>query len=104
MDNAGLSDLTPMSALHGASGGLSEEEKCAERKRDITVLVLRFLADYGFTNTYQSLCAESSLNLGQVASYPVATSSSLQASMVLVSSAVAELSTKTTQWVCLLQA
>lgn len=45
---------------------LSEEDKLNERKRDILVLVMRFLYDYGYLNTYHSLCNESSISLGQV--------------------------------------
>lgn len=45
---------------------MTEEDKCNERKRDILVLVMRFLADYGFLVTYQSLCAEASMTLDQV--------------------------------------
>ncbi|WIA13929.1 hypothetical protein OEZ85_002499 [Tetradesmus obliquus] len=45
---------------------VTEEDKFNERKRDILVLVMRFLADYGFLVTYQSLCAEASMTLDQV--------------------------------------
>jgi hypothetical protein len=45
---------------------MTEEDKFNERKRDILVLVMRFLADYGFLATYQSLCAEASMTLDQV--------------------------------------
>lgn len=45
---------------------ISEEDKLNERKRDILVLVMRFLYDYGYLNSYHSLCNESSISLGQV--------------------------------------
>jgi hypothetical protein len=45
---------------------MTEEDKFNERKRDILVLVMRFLADYGYLVSYQSLCAEASMTLDQV--------------------------------------
>lgn len=52
---------------------MSEEDKFQERKRDILVLVMRFLADYGYLVTYQSLCVEASMTLDQVRTRPAVT-------------------------------
>jgi hypothetical protein len=45
---------------------LTEEDKLQGRKQDIVVLVLRFLADYGYNSSYAALCAESCTSLQQV--------------------------------------
>lgn len=65
MHSGGLTMSPP--AVDGLQG-MSEEDKFQERKRDILVLVMRFLADYGFIATYQTLCAEASTSLDQVSS------------------------------------
>jgi hypothetical protein len=37
-----------------------------DRRKEIVVLMMRFLCDHGYSKTYESLCQESHLNLGQV--------------------------------------
>ncbi|KAF8066196.1 hypothetical protein HT031_002518 [Scenedesmus sp. PABB004] len=52
-------------AADGAPGGMSEEDKFAERRRDVLVLVLRFLVDCGFPAAYQTLVGEAGVSLEQ---------------------------------------
>lgn len=56
---------------------LSEEERFQERRRDILVLVMRFLVDYGFLSAYQTLCTEAATSLDQVSMIQAAYSSPL---------------------------
>eukprot|EP00775_Hariotina_reticulata_P006075 gene6075-6314_t len=49
----------------GPSMMLTEEDKLQGRKQDIVVLVLRFLADYGYSSAYAALCTESGTSLQQ---------------------------------------
>lgn len=59
-----MSDLSALKALSKAREG--EEKRLAERRRAILVLMLRHLADHGYSETYERLCGESNLSLGKV--------------------------------------
>lgn len=43
-----------------------DERAQNERKRDILVLIMRFLYEYGYLNSYHALCSETALSLSQV--------------------------------------
>ncbi len=68
MDDLELNEL--VRSLTSDDPALSDEEisKWAERKHDLLVLVLRFLCDYGYNNSYEVLCTESFMHLEEVSS------------------------------------
>ncbi|GIL78028.1 hypothetical protein Vretimale_7368 [Volvox reticuliferus] len=59
-----MSELAALKALSKAKE--SEEKRLQERRRNVLVLILRHLADHGYTDTYEKLCSESNLNLQKV--------------------------------------
>ncbi|MEW5306471.1 MAG: hypothetical protein WDW36_008933 [Sanguina aurantia] len=59
-----MSDLSALKALSKAREG--EEKRLADRRRAILVLMLRHLADHGYSETYERLSVESNLSLGRV--------------------------------------
>jgi katanin p60 ATPase-containing subunit A1 len=59
-----MSELAALKSLSKAKEG--EEKRLQERRRNVLVLMLRHLADHGYADTYERLCAESNLNLQKV--------------------------------------
>lgn len=59
-----MSELAALKALSKAKE--SEEKRIQERRRNLIVLILRHLADHGYTDTYERLCTESNLSLQKV--------------------------------------
>ena len=59
-----MSELSSLKALSKARE--TEEKRMQERRRNALVLIMRHLADHGYSETYERLCAESSLSLGKV--------------------------------------
>ncbi|KAG2428803.1 hypothetical protein HXX76_011503 [Chlamydomonas incerta] len=59
-----MSELAALKALSKAKE--SEEKRIQERRRNIIVLILRHLADHGYSDTYERLCTESNLTLQKV--------------------------------------
>lgn len=61
--------MATLSAVKAASRARDAEEKRhAERRRNLLVLVLRHLADSGYTESYQRLSLESNVALDRVCS------------------------------------
>jgi len=59
-----MADLQAVKAMSKARD--AEERRGQERRRNVVVLILRHLADYGYVDAYERLSAESQLSLGRL--------------------------------------
>ncbi len=59
-----MSELAALKALSKAKE--SEEKRLQERRRNVLVLILRHLADHGYSDAYEKLCTETNLSLNKV--------------------------------------
>ena len=58
-----MSDLTALKHLSKARE--TEEKKLAERRRNVLVLILRHLVDYGYVEAYERLSTECNVSLAK---------------------------------------
>lgn len=65
-----MSDLTALKHLSKARE--TEEKKLAERRRNVLVLILRHLVDYGYVDAYERLSTECNVSLTKVGRYHLA--------------------------------
>ena len=59
--------MSELSALkHLSRARETEEKKLAERRRNVLVLILRHLVDYGYVDAYERLSTECNVSLSKV--------------------------------------
>jgi katanin p60 ATPase-containing subunit A1 len=59
--------MSELAALKVASKAReSEEKRLAERRRNVLVLIMRHLADFGYLDTYEKLSCECNMSLSKV--------------------------------------
>ncbi len=59
-----MAELTALKGL--AKAREMEDKRLAERRRNVLVLILRHLADFGYIDSYERLTSESNVSLNKV--------------------------------------